>query len=132
MYVTKFANQAEAIKAYERVLEIEPDNQQAVAFLLQMYEKRRDWENLIRLRRMEADRALSSQERSNAYIAIAKLATEKLRKPEACIPLWQEVLASDAENEEGLNALGTLYEQARNYEQLAQILEKQAEITGDP
>ena len=44
LYVSKFANQAEAIKAYERVLDADPENQQAVNFLLQMYEKRRDWE----------------------------------------------------------------------------------------
>ncbi len=131
LYVTKFANQAEAIKAYERVLDVEPDNQQAVTFLLQMYEKRRDWENLIRLRRMEADRMDSPRERSAAYIAIAKLATERLRKPEACIPLWEEVLNSDPESEEALSALGALHEHARNYEQLAVVLERQAEFSTD-
>ncbi|MBI5535063.1 MAG: tetratricopeptide repeat protein [Deltaproteobacteria bacterium] len=131
LYQTKFANQAEAIKAYERVLEAEPDNQSAIQYLLQMYEKRRDWENLIRLRRLEADRSDSPRERTSAYLAIAKLATERLRKPEACIPLWQEVLNSDAENEEALNALSTLYEHARSYDLLATVLEKQAEITAD-
>src|ERR1019366_6037938 len=44
LYITKFANQAEAVKAYEAVLAIDPDNGQAVEYLRQMYEKRRDWE----------------------------------------------------------------------------------------
>ena len=73
----------------------------------------------------------SPRERSAAYIVIAKLATERLRKPEACIPLWEEVLTSDPENEEALNSLGALHEHARNYEQLAAVLEKQAEISSD-
>jgi golgin subfamily B member 1 len=131
LYQTKFANQAEAIKAYERVLDAEPDNQAAIQYLLQMYEKRRDWENLIRLRRLEADRTDSPRERTNLYLQIAKLATERLRKPEACIPLWQEVLTSDPENEEALNSLGALYEHAKSYDMLAGVLEKQAEITSD-
>jgi len=82
LYVTKFANQAEAIKAYERVLDVEPDNQQAVTFLLQMYEKRRDWENLIRLRRMEADRMDSPRERSAAYTQARGVHSSVGRGPE--------------------------------------------------
>ena len=56
LYVTKFANQAEAVKAYEAVLAIDPDNGQAVEYLRQMYEKRRDWEKLLGLQRREAER----------------------------------------------------------------------------
>lgn len=132
LYVSKFANQAEAIKAYERVVDVDPENGQACSYLLQMYEKRRDWENLIRLRRIEAGRASTARERTALYLAMAKLATERIRKPEACIPLWQEVVASDPDNEEALTALSTLYEHARNYDRLAEVLEKQVEATGDP
>ena len=56
LYITKFANQAEAVKAYESVLAIDPDNAQAVEYLRQMYEKRRDWEKLLGLQRREAER----------------------------------------------------------------------------
>src|SRR6202012_1183096 len=56
LYVSKFANQAEAVKAYESVLAIDPDNGQAVEYLRQMYEKRRDWEKLLGLQRREAER----------------------------------------------------------------------------
>ena len=49
LYVSKFANQAEAVKAYEAVLAIDPDNTQSVEYLRQMYEKRRDWEKLLGL-----------------------------------------------------------------------------------
>jgi tetratricopeptide (TPR) repeat protein len=47
LYTGKFANQAEAVKAYEQVLALEPDNRTAVDYLRQMYEKRRDWEKLL-------------------------------------------------------------------------------------
>ena len=64
LYVSKFANQAEAVKAYEAVLAIDPDNAQAVDYLRQMYEKRRDWEKLLGLQRREAERMPPGAERA--------------------------------------------------------------------
>ena len=51
LFLEKFSNQAEAIKAFEAVLELDPDNEQALSFLKQMYEKRRDWDKLVQLSR---------------------------------------------------------------------------------
>ncbi|MDD1748745.1 MAG: soluble NSF attachment family protein, partial [Methanothrix sp.] len=42
LYVGKFANQAEAVKAYEAVVAIDSENATAIDYLRQMYEKRRD------------------------------------------------------------------------------------------
>src|SRR5690606_16644728 len=44
LYAGKFGNHAEAVKTYELLLDVEPDDAQAVAYLREMYEKRRDWE----------------------------------------------------------------------------------------
>jgi tetratricopeptide (TPR) repeat protein len=57
LYATKFANQAEAVKAYEQVVGMDPDNHVATDYLRQMYEKRRDWEKLLGLQRREAEAA---------------------------------------------------------------------------
>jgi tetratricopeptide (TPR) repeat protein len=131
LYVSKFANQAEAVKAYEAVLAIEPDHEQAIDYLRQMYEKRRDWEKLLGLQRREAERMPAGVDRAAKFLDIAKLATERVKKPEVCIDLWQEVLANDESNGEALGALGGLYERAKDFEKLASVLERQAEITYD-
>jgi golgin subfamily B member 1 len=131
LYATKFANQAEAVKAYEQVSAIDPDNQVANDYLRQMYEKRRDWEKLLQLQRREADRLSAGPARAAKFLEIAKLATERVKKPEVCIELWQEVLQSDATNTEALSALGQLYERAKDFEALTSVLEKQAEVTFD-
>jgi tetratricopeptide (TPR) repeat protein len=104
LYVSKFANQAEAVKAYEAVLAIDPDNAQAVDYLRQMYEKRRDWEKLLGLQRREAER-LPRPRAGAKFLEIAKLATERVKKPEVCIDLWQEVLGERRGNAEALGAL---------------------------
>ena len=131
LYVTKFANQAEAVKAYEAVLGIDPDHAQAAEYLRQMYEKRRDWEKLLGLQRREAERMPAGAARAGRFLEIAKLATERVKKPEVCIELWQEVISNDESNAEALGALAGLYERAKEFEKLASVLERQSEITFD-
>ncbi len=131
LYVSKFANQAEAVKAYEAVLAVDPDNATAADYLRQMYEKRRDWEKLLGLQRRDAERLPPGAERGAKFLEIAKLATERVKKPEICIDLWQEVIANDESNAEALGALAGLYERAKDFEKLASVLERQAEVTFD-
>jgi len=131
LYVSKFANQAEAVKAYEAVLAIDPDNTQSVEYLRQMYEKRRDWEKLLGLQRREAERMPPGPARAAKFLEIAKLATERVKKPEVCIDLWREVLSNDDSNAEALGALAGLYERAKDFDELASVLERQADITFD-
>ena len=131
LFVQKFANQAEAVKAYEAIVELDAENAHALEFLRQAYEKRRDWEKLLGLQRREAARLPGGSERAMRFLEIAKLATERVKKPDVCIELWREVLASDAENLEALSALAGLYERARNFEALVEVLEKEATVTFD-
>jgi tetratricopeptide (TPR) repeat protein len=131
LYVSKFANQAEAVKAYEAVLSIDPDHGPSIEYLRQMYEKRRDWEKLLGLQRREAERMPPGAARASKFLEIAKLATERVKKPEVCIDLWQEVLNNEEVNAEALAALSGLYERAKDFERLATVLERQADITTD-
>ena len=63
LFLEKFSNQAEAIKAYETILELDPDNSEALAFVKQMYEKRRDWDKLIAVNQREIDKLRDPEER---------------------------------------------------------------------
>ncbi len=131
LYATKFANQAEAARAYEKVLEIEPTQEQAISYLREAYEKRRDWEKLIALMVREAETLTEGAERAAKFKEVALLATDKVKKPEVCIDLWAVVLANDAEDADALNSLAGLYERARDYEKLADVLTTLAELTYD-
>jgi len=131
LYATKFSNAAEAVKCYEAVLNLDPENATAIDFLRQSYEKRRDWEKLIGLMKREASAMPEGAARGAKFLEIAKLATERVKKPEVCIELWNEVVANDAENAEALNALAGLHERQKDWEALADVLKKQAEITFD-
>jgi tetratricopeptide (TPR) repeat protein len=131
LFISKFSNTAEAVKCYEAILAIDPDNAAAVDFLRQSYEKRRDWDKLIGLLKREAQGMPAGAARGDKFLEIAKLATERVKKPEVCIELWDEVLANDPENDEALTALAGLHERAKDWRALAGVLEKQADATID-
>ena len=130
MYLDKSSNQAEAIKCFEAVLEHDPDNLEAIEQLKDMYEKRRDWESLVRVRQRAAA-LMDESDRLFEYIEIAQLATQRLRKPELCIDLWKDVLGEDPDNPEALGSLSQLYERAREWEPLAQVLDRQVRQISD-
>lgn len=131
LYIDRFSNQAEAIKAFEQVLELDPENAQAVEHLTQVYEKRRDWEKLIGLRESEMDRIEDPVERAEKTQEVAKLAATRVKKPEICIKWWERVLVLDPAHEEAITELYKLYERAKDWEKLAEICAKQAMIAPD-
>lgn len=130
LYASK-GNAAEAIKAYEKVREVAPDDEAAKEFLRQNYEKRRDWEKLIELMKEDALALPSGEARTNAFREIANLATERIKKPDVCVALWDIVLENDPHDAAALGALVQLYERSREYEKLCDVLEKVVEVTYD-
>jgi len=131
MYLERSSNQAEAIKCFQRVLDLDRTNVQAITHLKEMYEKRRDWERLVEVMRAESE-LLDPSDQALRRVEIAQMATEKLRKPNVCIDLWQDVLGADPENLEALNALSGLYERAREWAPLADVLERLGSLAKTP
>lgn len=130
-YIDRSSNQAEAIKCFEKVLEVEPHDIDALTRLKEMYEKRRDWESLIRTMEREAE-LLDPADRPIRYVEMAELATARIRKPDVCIGLWEKVLEAEPTNPAALEALAPLYERARSWEPLATVLEQLTEADPDP
>ncbi|MEN9579287.1 MAG: hypothetical protein RJA70_2296, partial [Pseudomonadota bacterium] len=130
LYTSKFKNQAEAAKSYEAILAIDSGNAVALAFLRDSYEKRRDWEKLIGLMQTEAT-SLEGPAKIALYKQIALLGSDRIKKPDVCVGLWTVVLEAEPNDIDALGALALLFERDRNYEQLADVLERLAEFTDD-
>ena len=130
LYLERFSNQAEAIKAFERVLELDAFNQQAVDHLLAVYEKRRDWEKLIKLKEAEVERS-PEDERGAKVIEVARMAATKVKKPEITTYWWEKVLQYDPTHDEALVELSKLYERNKEWDKLAAIASRQADGATD-
>ncbi len=124
-------NALEAIRCFERVLEVRSNDEDAVGRLRELYQRRRDWEKLVALLRNEAEE-FQGEARMDRLVEIGDLATQRLRKPDLCIELWNEVLDAEPRHERALRALAPLHERARQWEPLAQVMEGLVEISNDP
>lgn len=130
LYTTRFKNQAEAVRAYEAVLAVDPHHGAAIEFLVDSYQKRRDWEKLIALRQRQAE-GMDPVSQLAIYKEVALLASERIKKPSTCIELWSIVLEADPSDLEALRQLSQLYERDREYEKLSDVLESLVEATED-
>ena len=130
LFLEKFSNQAEAIKAFETVLELDPEHAQALQFLKQMYEKRRDWEKLIAANQREIAKIADRAERASRRVEVAKLSSEKLKKPAVSIELWRQVLEDAPENLEAFGELEKLYEREKAWSELGEVLQQQVALSG--
>jgi tetratricopeptide (TPR) repeat protein len=129
LFLEKFSNQAEAIKAFETVLELDPEHAQALAFLKQMYEKRRDWEKLIAVNQREIAKVTSPAERAVRRAEVAKLSSEKLKKPAVSIELWRQVIEDAPDNLEAFVELEKLYEREKSWNELGEVLQQQVKLS---
>ncbi|MCP4675420.1 MAG: tetratricopeptide repeat protein [Deltaproteobacteria bacterium] len=131
LFLQRFSNQAEAIKAFEEVVAADPTHEQALEFLKDMYEKRRDWEKLTGVMQREAERLPDGPERVEGFVKIAELTTERLKRPAICVERWESVLELDPEHEAALKNLAGLYERTKEWEKFAGVLDKQLESVVD-
>lgn len=129
---TRFSNAMEAIKAYEELLVLEPDREDILRKLEDLYDRRRDFENLIRIRRIAVHREADPARRVALLSELAVLATERLRKVPVAIDLWQQVLEIDPEHDEALRNLEALYDREKDVTRLCDVLERRIALAQDP
>lgn len=131
LFLDRFRNQAEAIKSYETVLELDAFNADAITFLKDMYEKRREWDKLIDVHKREIETFETAAEKAAGLKHVADIATEKLRKPEVAAELWIEVRKQVPTDADALEALEKIYEKTKDYAALAEVLETKVSLDGD-
>ena len=100
----------------------DPEHSGALNALDGLYEKRRDWENLISVRLRLAE-SLDEDARLAAMKDLAGYATKKIRRPDLTQALWEQVLEFDPSDIDGKNALVTIYEQTKDWHALVDTLE---------
>jgi tetratricopeptide (TPR) repeat protein len=127
----EISNQAEAIRAFEGVAEVDPGNAQAVGFLLPTYRKRGDWRKFVEIRKSSVHEIEDEEERADAIREIAHAALERLRNIELGESLFSSLLELVPGDAESLGALLKIYERQKNWEKLAEVLKESLEVLRD-
>lgn len=129
LWIERFQNYNQATRPFEIVLELDPNNREALIQLKDIYSKKRQWKSLFDVLRKESDLASDPSARLQLKIDLAKLAGERLHRHADAISIWREVVAQDASVPGALDELEKLAEREKDWATLAEVLEKRVEQT---
>jgi tetratricopeptide (TPR) repeat protein len=129
-WVEQFSNVQNAVAAYEALLEVDGNDEEAQSKLKELYLKRRSWPQLFAL----YERQLPSAE-GKAKIELlgemAKLAAERLDKGATAIALQKQILELDPQAAGVLDALEKQAEREKDFATVAEVLERRVDAAPD-
>ena len=94
---------------WEKVLQYEPNHEEALAELYKLYERAKEWEKLADICQRQAEGASDAKGRADALQRLGLLYTEKVENSAKAIDAWQKLLAIDDNNRRAQDALKKLY-----------------------
>ncbi|MEC9071804.1 MAG: hypothetical protein VX938_05460, partial [Myxococcota bacterium] len=128
----RFSNAAEAIRQHEAILELDPQDRDAITVLKEIYEQRRDWERFVEVSEQELSLLEDPDEIQGRLRELAKTASERIRKPGTPMSLWERVLDANPADPEALEQLELLCERDRDFPRLAEVLMQRIEVLDEP
>lgn len=132
-WLDQFSNVQNAVEAYEKLREADPEDREAVAKLKELYTKRRAYRQLYDLFEGETKRGgLPGEERRALWMEMAKMASERLDRGADASRLYKLVLAEEPNNATALDALEKQAERDKDFVTVADALERRADLTEDP
>ncbi|MCA9708700.1 MAG: tetratricopeptide repeat protein, partial [Myxococcales bacterium] len=131
LYKDQLDNIDKAIACYERAVDIDPGNMDALDALEALYTHEQKWAKLLDVYRAKVDLELVPESREALRFQIARLQEEMLGQPESAIATYNEILADDDANLAAITALDRLYQQSSAWGELAENLARQLTLSDD-
>lgn len=129
-------NLERALEAHKRILAIEPNDEEAQAAVISLYEKTRKWHALIefyneRLRRLPED---AIDERVAILFRIIDIYQDpdKLPSEDNVLATYARIVEVSPTNRQALQVLARGYESRERWPDLLRVLQKQVAVTEDP
>ena len=111
------------MSAYEKGLEQNPTDAEALEAIEQTYRAAARWTDLLSVYRRRLDLAEDPDARDEIQAAIATVHEEMLGNPEAAVQAWREVLDVDPTNRRALEALDRLFTRLSRWQDLSDNLQ---------
>lgn len=127
----KLKDPVEAARIYERLLDVEPRDDEALDILERFYERRKDWEHLVGV--LERRRAATPAEDTVAALLrrIAQVCEEGLHDPKRAADNYRRILEISPGNKDALEALGRIYESTEQWTEFIEVTRRQIRVTSD-
>ena len=131
VYERELGDVGNAIGTYQRVLELDPDDIEALGRLDALYQEAQDWPELLNVLQRQADLAADPVEAVSYQYRIAELYDRKLDEVARAIELYRELLSQQPDHAPTLAALEVLTKGDRDPIGAAQALEPVYQAMGD-
>jgi tetratricopeptide (TPR) repeat protein len=131
---TQLASTSRAVEAYQKAVDLDDRNQDALAAVERLYRRDERWGKLALVleRRAELFEEAGAGSRASALRhELATLRAEELGDLEGAIAKYETVLASDAGDVEALRALEDLYERSGRTDDTLHTLERLVDVAPD-
>ena len=131
IYEEKLNDKDKAIETYKQVLALSPAYLPALQSLGRLYFVKGRWEDLIDMHRQEIEVTLNEDQQIALLYKIGQLYEEKLLQEDKAVAVYQEVLRIQPANVPAMKALIRIYTNKRDWQQLIEVYEREAEILED-
>lgn len=130
---TRLSDPALAAQAWEGIRTLEPDSPEATKQLLGLYERLGMWAQLADLLEdMARDLGYGEESTQEEHLRrLARVADGRLRDPDRALAAWRAVSEMQPTDQEALAALARLHYQQEDWENLAEVMERQIPLTDD-
>ncbi|TPV95443.1 MAG: tetratricopeptide repeat protein, partial [Myxococcales bacterium FL481] len=130
VWLDGLGNPQRALEPLRAALELAPEDDEALAMVAKIYERRGDWRALIGLRRRQLE-GCTGEDALAKRLELARLSEDKLGERREAISDWNAVLEHHGEVDEALVALSRLYERESRWAELAEVLYRRVAASGD-
>ncbi|MCX7806979.1 MAG: hypothetical protein N2515_00085, partial [Deltaproteobacteria bacterium] len=120
-----------AIRTYERILEIEPEDATALDALEAMHTMIGDWAGLIAVLERKVERTFDSVERGELLRRAASVAEDLLGDFQVAVRLYERAVEEDDSDVIAYESLDRLYEELGQRDRLVRVLERRLELESD-
>ncbi len=123
-----------ATHAYARAVQLDPAGERAFDTLEGLYEKHRNWEELVRLYELRAAALGSTQVSVDMFRRAARVAGRQLKQRTTAAAFYERLLGMDPADPEARDAVERQYRSAEDWEKLLESLESRLKSRreGDP
>jgi tetratricopeptide (TPR) repeat protein len=127
----RLKDEATAMRIHEKVLSLDPSNDESFRFLQQKLERRNDFKRLADMLLDRASKGADPVEQIG-YILEAAALCEKVGDVQKAVSLYRRINKLDATHRPTLGALARIYETLGNWEELLEVTQQELVLTPDP
>ncbi|MEM7515575.1 MAG: hypothetical protein AAF368_01440, partial [Planctomycetota bacterium] len=131
VYEREINDNEKAIDSYQRILEIDPDELQALQRLDALYQATENWSELLSVLEREADLASDPSEVISYRHRIADLWHRRTGDPERAVDIYREILDADPGHQPTLEALEAMIAENTQAMGAASVLEPVYSASGE-